>query len=468
MRPILLSSVSPLFHLILAASLAVLGCVDPDPAGDDDAVGDDDDDDDTEEPEIPVTDVSWQVHDVIESLIVVSWTQLEPATAYVEFSVDEGLWGNSPALERDAGEHQELLLGCPYGSDVRLRLVNELEGQRLQSEEQIAHTGPLPEGTPVAQVLASDESRWEASMPYLLVSGNLDRGWTTIVDRQGRVVWARQTPSFNTTLYARISHDGTDLLIDHNTYWAVFDDGEGSQVLRLKIDGSEVARYDTPGLHHPFTELADGSLVWGAADGLQETVEKLTPGGVQESIWSCQAFHQQVGVTGYCQSNTLYWNQADDTFLFSLYSDETIVEIDHASGDTLRYFGHVDGAWAFDPPESAFHWQHGGHFTEAGTLITSSHSTADSDECVVREYELDAGAETLHEVWSFGVGLGVEAEIMGEVHRLPGGGTLHNYGSGARVREATPEGDVVWDLQWDEALELGRTTPLEELYALSP
>ncbi len=439
------------------------------PSGDDDDTADDPTYD-----EAQVTNVAWEVVEDVPSVIRVTWGQLADATAFVEFSVDEGVWLTSPSLTFEAGTAEALLLGVPHDADVTFRVVNDFGDGPLTAEEVVAHTDPAHEDLVHPELLTADEAAWDPTLQYVLVGSSDYRGWTTIVDRQARVVWARQTPGLNATLYTRPSYDGRDLLIDHNSYWAIFDDGDASQVVRMKIDGTEIATYDTPGLHHPFVELADGSIVWGAAHGLTETLDKLTPDGTHEQIWDCDDFQALAGVdNAYCQSNTIFWSETDDTFLFSLYSDETIVEIDHATGDSLRWFGHDPGSWAFDPPESAFHWQHGGHFTEAGTLITSSHVDGASNECVVREYELDEASETLVEVWSFGVGLGVESPTMGEVHRLPGGNTLHNYGSGARLREVTPDGTVVWDIAWDTGDEtttynLGRTTPLEELYAFAP
>ena len=50
-------------------------------------------------------------------------------------------------------------------------------------------------------------------------------------------------------------------------------------------------------------------------------------------------------------------------------STDVAVEIDADTGETLHYFGHVgDNVWSFDPEESAFWWQHGGHFTSSGTM----------------------------------------------------------------------------------------------------
>jgi len=94
----------------------------------------------------------------------------------------------------------------------------------------------------------------------------------------------------------------------------------------------------------------------------------------------------------------------------------------------------------------------------------------DAEETVVREYELDEDGETLRQVWTFGEGEGVYGSQLGEAHRLPGGNVLHNYGSGARLREVAPDGTVVWDVTWENGKDrwLGRSTPLEDLYALGP
>jgi hypothetical protein len=446
---------SDVLFLSLLASFAVIGCSE-------------EVDDDTTFSDDLVQDVSWQVHEEIGSLIVVSWEQSAGAVVHVEFQIDDE-WLASPSRDLDEGTHQELLLGVPYDHDVTFRvLAAPATGDTWTGDEQVAHTDEAPQGVFTSSLLTSDPSGSEPTLNYVVLALAGSRGWTVIVDRSARLVWASQTPPMFTSLYSRLSHDGTDILVDHNSYWQAFDDGAASQVQRLKIDGTVVATYDTPGLHHPFTELADGSIVWPAVSGNTENVKKRTPAGDIESLWSCQDFHQDVGIQNYCGSNTLTWNEADDTFLLSLYSDETIVEFDHATGQTLRYFGHAPGGWQFDPPESAFYWQHGGHFTAAGTLLTSSHATGNSDECVVREYSLDETNEVLHEVWNFGVGLGVAGDAMGEVHRLPGGNTLHNYGTGARLREVTPDGTVVWDVQWAGYPDLGRTTPLEDLYDLAP
>jgi hypothetical protein len=232
--------------------------------------------------------------------------------------------------------------------------------------------------------------------------------------------------------------------------------------------------YPTPFLHHAFTEHDDGAIVWLALDdGYEnETLERLDAAGVQSRIWSCQSqFYATIGQIGSCGTNGLYWDAAADRYLISSWAIDTVIEIDGATGALNRYFGQLPGAWSFDPPESEFDWQHGPIYTDAGTLMVSSKRwdpEASRNETVAYEYALDEGAQTLREVWSFGKGQGIYGAFMGEVHRLPGGNTLHNYGEEARLREVTPDGEVVWEVWWEGDAHIGRSTPFADLYDLVP
>lgn len=114
--------------------------------------------------------MAWSVHAQIESLIVVSWTQLAPATAYLEYSFDEGEWLGSPAQELGVGDHQRLLLGVPYETDVVFRVVNDFGDGPLVTEDVTAITGELPADLPSLEILASDPARWEPTGTYLLVT----------------------------------------------------------------------------------------------------------------------------------------------------------------------------------------------------------------------------------------------------------------------------------------------------------
>jgi hypothetical protein len=419
---------------------------------------------------VALSGLDWRLHEEFPTLVYARWTQSEAASVWVEYELDPGEWRSSPVRSRGEGPQEELLLGLPYDSEVTWRVVAE---DGATSPDQLAATGPTPDDLPRAEVTLSDEARYDPEMRYVLSSitalGSHDSEpwWAVIVDRRGRTVWAARSPAGRVTKHPRLSADGRALLLDLNGYWYDFDASD-SQVIKVLLDGTILHTYDTPGLHHPFLELPSGSIVYGAYTGWYgEELRVVDEGGLDTLLWDCDAWLAELDTNGYCASNTITHDAATDTLLFSLFSVETIVELDTATGEPLRWFGHVDGSYTFDPPDSAFWWQHGGIVTPTGTLLTSSDLTEDGVETIVREYEIDEEAQTLREVWNFGIGDGIYGRVRGEALRLPGGNTLHNTGEAPRLREATPEGEVVWDLEWEDG-EIGRSEPIPDLYSLIP
>jgi hypothetical protein len=462
---------------LLACKQPITDTARPEPADSGDTLPDDTAPGDTSV--AAVSNIEARIDADFGTLVHVSWQQDQSAEAWVEYSFEADSWLSSPAVSVGEGAAEALLLGIPYDEEVTLRVVNDFGAGPRLSESITITTDPLPDGLPVPEVTLSDPTAYDDAMPFLLMSITEYSGgfaaiysdwWVFIMDRRGRVVWARQTPSDATSLHPRIAHDGTAMLIDNATFWGGgFDFGAGSTVRRMTIDGTVEQTWTTPGLHHPFTDTADGSLVWAANAGTNETIEVLTADGERSTLFDCKGWLHSVGLTGECGSNTLYWNEPTGTFLYSIYSLSTILEIT-AEGEVTRTFGQLEPAWDFQPAESALWFQHGGYYTSAGTLLVSTYGEEGGGETVVREYTLDDDTQTLTEVWSFGVGDGVWGQYMGEPLRLPGGNTLHNTGSEARLREATPAGEVVWDVTWGEGSGshwIGRSTPVVDLYELA-
>jgi hypothetical protein len=423
------------------------------------------------------TGVSARLNDTVGSVIYVTWTQAESATAWVEYSFDAGRWLSSPPQALDAGSHEALVLGAPFGTEVTYRVVLSDGADEAASSDATISTDALPEGAPEVAAAKGDATLWDSATNYVLIGmsgeGESFDGdwWTFILDRQGRVVWALPTPYGFVSLYPRVSQDGRALLIDYNSYWGQFDGGALSQVARTGIEGAVETTWDTPGLHHSFTQLPDGTLVWGYLQRGEETLEELTAEGDRRTLWRCKSFLEGLGERPACGSNTVFYDETTDHFLFSFYSNDTVVEVDHATGETVRWFGNIAGSYAFDPPESQFWWQHGPNLTADGTLLISTHQTEHGEEAtVVREFAIDAENQTLRQIWSFGTEDEdqVWGEHMGEAWRLDGGNTLHNYGSTPRLREVTPAGEVVWNVVWPRTYTLGRSTPIDDLYAFAP
>ena len=420
-----------------------------------------------------VEGVQARLHEDFGSLVYASWTQLEAGTMHVAWYVDAGEWKTSPAVEVAAGETAEqLLLGVPYGTVVTYYVVRTVDGVEHWSAPRTKETDPLPLDVLAPTVHVLDEAGVYGDGEYLFTSLNETTGgwtqgtyWAFIIDRKGRVVWARETESNKWTIYARVSLDGDDLMLDEATYWSDFGSGEGGRVVRLKIDGTEVGSVDMPGLHHAWVELPGEQYAYGqATDDHNEYLTLVDPAKKTSTpIWECGATWSST----YCQSNALWYYEAGDSFLYSFYTHDTIVEIERTTGAELHSWGRMS-EWTFDPTTSQFDWQHGANYTDAGTLLTSSQLDEGSKDCVVREYTVNESANSLDEVWNFGTEDGIACNTAGEAHRLPNGNTLHNYGSNGRTREAMSDGTVVWDVEWDGERLQGRSIFLEDLYAFSP
>jgi len=412
------------------------------------------------------------VHAAMESLLRVSWTQSAPLETWLEYRVDED-WLSSPPTRREAGEAEELVLGAPFDTPVDVRVVWADGVEELGSTT----TGPGPAGLPIVVEVSGDPDAWDPEMGWVLLSArggietSVDGTWTFITDRAGRVVWAKSADTRRANLQPQLSLDGTQILIDQNSFWSVFDGGVDATVDRVDLTGTVLETIPTPRAHHPFAEYPDGSIVWGALTPNQsdEKIKRWESGDEPTVLWSCAEFlvAEAPDEPLACGSNTLSYDIERDTLLYSSYVSETVVEIDASSGETLRTFGHVgENAWAFEPAESAFWWQHGPHYTERGTLLVSSKDTDDGTETVFREYTVDEETETLVEVQSFGQGEGIFGNTMGEADLTPSGHVLHNYGSEPRLREVDPDGNVVWEVIWEGNF-VGRSTPLSDLYELA-
>jgi len=469
----------------------------PPPAAEDSAVPDTDTGE-AATPAGPITAFDAVAIEGFDTVLRVSWQQDTDGTTWLSFRDDGGAWLESPPTPTAAGPAEQLILGVTYDADVEYRIVLEQDGERWTTPTQQLRTAPPPPDLPQATILASDPTLWDTTAPYLITSmnavGDSRYGvwWVFVMDRDGDIVWAQRGEEDWVSRHVSVSHDGTRLLVDRNTAWTLFDGGAASTILELSLDGTVHHTYTTPGLHHPFVPLPDGALAWGARDGRSETIESVDRSGVQTHIWDCESLHgirptgggsngdgvvtpdnnkndkENNDTPSYCGSNALWWHAESDHFLFSFWSTETIVEVDRPTGELVRSFGHYEGSWDFSPPGTAFWWQHGATFTDAGTLLVSSKNASGGDETIVREYTLDADKRRLVSIWSFGQGRGIYGAFMGEAHRLPSGNTLHTYGSGGHMAEATADGEVAWEADWGHDQHNGRTTVWSDLYALLP
>lgn len=415
-----------------------------------------------------VDEVAVEPHPSFGSLLQVSWQQHVPGTAWVRYRVDEE-WRQTPVRTLGVGPQEQVVAGLPYGWEVELQVVVSTHQEQAASAATTAWTTDPPEGLPAPTVELARPWLFDPHTAFVMVNtnepGSWDTGWwTMILDRQGRVVWARPSDEQTSTIFGAPAPGGRSLLLDQSTFWTLFDQGERSEVLELQLDGTVLQRWSTPGLHHDFVGLPDGSIIWGASALGLESLQELSPDGSQRTIWTCDP--GQVG--GMCTSNAVSWNEETDTLLFSLVTLNSVVELDRRTGEELRWFGDQPQSYSLDPAFGQFYKQHGVQLTEEGTLLMSCWDAEEGQRLLVREYEIDDEQQTLELIWTYVQEPEVFAYVLGDVVRLDSGNTLHSLGRGGHLRELSAEGELAWDLAWPESTDIGRASALADLYPLLP
>lgn len=443
---------------------------DTDVDADADADSDSDTDDPGSVPEVPLgapyTDPLLALHPDIATIVVASWDQsVDADETWFTWQID-GVDQASPHLPVEAGPAEQVILGVPAETAVDLVLHEVVDGVASEWAFGSKTTGSLPNDMVIPTLLAAEpDMRPE---PYLLAS--IDVGpfaffgpcYTVILDAAGRVVWYRKTSGNRLTWQPRVSRNGGYLLIDASVYYVA---SGTSTITRTTLDLAQVDEFDLVDLGITYDELDDDSIIFDEAEnGYDYHLTRQYPDGTRERVWSCRPWMSAwTDAFWDCAANTVSWLPDRGTALYSMFQTSTVVEVDLATGALVRVFGAYPGAYAFDPPPTAFELQHNPNFTASGNLIVSTHSP-DGSEQWGREYAVDDVDHTLHEVWDLPAT--EYAEYAGQLQRLPSGNLLWELGTAGLIEERTDDGRVVWAVDLANHL-TGNITPIADLYAVN-
>jgi len=443
-------------------------------------------------PSATVTDayvegVTIAVHERVKTLLVVNFTELQAADeTWLEFAFEAGSVMRSRAQPGGTGNHRDVVLGVPPDTEVRVRVVSRVGTTNYASSEYRATTGSLPSRMPLGTVFASDPARasperWLFGSVEDSVGGSygayyLRTFWLYLMDRKGRIVWYYADPSSNaTSSFQRIARDGEYVWIEKRA----FNGGGKQSVVKTTLDGAYFEEIAVPGLSDAIDVTTHGSLLYDVRGELRERA----PDGATRNIWSCRT---HFGPGFECYTNTVNWYEADDTVLLSFPYQNTVVEIDRASGELVGQYGSAPRSYAFAPPRQAppeawsFSFQHFPNRTPSGTLLVSSHVPGCSQESLPGpgrhafvEFALDRGAQQLVEMWRYTDGP-EWPRAKGMALRLSNGNTLVNYGTGGVIRELSPDGRTVFGVKFDVNggsdfynKMVGHNVVVDDLYALN-
>jgi hypothetical protein len=430
-----------------------------------------------------VDDVEMSALDFARTVLEVTWTQTMPAEqTWLEFTFEAGSVMTSPPKSGEAGSQREVVLGVPGETDVTVRIVSSQDGTEYKTSNYVGTTGAVPSGMPTPEVVSYDaalasDDRWLFGAVEDSDGGEASRdvyyhttSWLYIMDRRGRIVWYYADPASNaTSAFQRIARDGEYIWIEKHQFAGSVD----AEVLKMTLDREYMEVVPVPGLGDCIDVTNDGGLLYDANFELRERSRS----GDDRFIWSCP---EHFGGAFNCYTNTVNWNERDDTVLMSYPYEATVVEVERESGDLLGVYGAASGSYAFSPNTWEFEFQHFPNITSEGTLLLSSHmpgygntETPEAGQHAFMEFELDRDNETLNYLWHYQEG---EEWPMfkGMAMRLPNGNTLANYGTGGAIREITPDKRTAFHVKFDVEggddffnKMVGHNVLIDDLYALN-
>jgi hypothetical protein len=436
-----------------------------------------------------VSDVSLAVHEDVNTILVVTWTQATAAEqTWLEFSFEADNVMTSRKQPGTLGAHRDVVLGVPGDTAVSVRIVSRQDGVDCATQDYEGTTDPVPSGMPQPEILAYVPERASPDRFLFGAVEDSDGGgtanyyrstfWLYIMDRKGRIVWYYADPAtLATSSFQRIARDGEYIWIEKRCY------GCGNfreSVLKMTLDHEYMEEIEVPGLADAIDVTTDGSLLYDANDELRE----MTREGDFRTIWSCP---DHFGQDFICYTNTINWNEADDTVLMSYPEPNTVVQVSRATGMVVGQYGDAPGSYEFAPPlsmppsEWGFGFQHFPNITPDGTLILSSHmpgytdfdTTPTPNQHAFLEFTIDRENERLIEKWRYTGGT-EWPRSKGMAIRLSNGNTLGNYGTGGVIREITPDKETVFHVKFDHEggndaynKMVGNNVLIDDLYALN-
>lgn len=430
-----------------------------------------------------VSGVKVAVHPNTNTLLVVTWTQLQVADqTLLEFSFAGSTVMRSRAQVGATGAHHDVVIGVPEKTAVTVRIVSKVGSVEYETKDYQGTTGALPSSFPKPQVLAYDAG---AASPERWMLGAVEGSpggcsdifacyymgpfWIYIMDRQGRIVWYWADMSDNaSSAYPRMARDGEYLVIDKGR-------GGNTGVVKMTLDRQYYQFTAIADLDDAIDVTSDGSVLYDTNGELFE----LSKQGTRRSIWSCSKYF---GPSFECYSNTVNWAPADDTVLLSFPGPCVVVQIDRKSGALIGLYGSVSGAYGFSPSPWKLQFPHSPTITPDGTFLVSTHLPDYPDETPAADYHhafeeftIDRTGKKLSQKWIYTEGP-EWAHAKGFAMRLANGNTLANYGTGGVIREITPDKKTVFQVKFPAANSnanpyynrmVGNNVYLDDLYALN-
>lgn len=430
------------------------------------------------------------VDDDIQTVVDLSWSTGDAGTSWVAYGLDSSLDLVTPTTETASTDHEFQLYGLPPASTIHYAAHTLTDAGELVTEGTI-ETGMLPADLPEFTVDTWQQGS-SSTHPYALVLTMDTESRLMVLDREGRRLWYRLLGTENAPIQELhtdilFGYDGEILVMEFSTD---LDDYRG-EILSLDFSGRAADSIPLQLGHHGFTQLADGTIAYLAADEREwrdpetgevfsvvgDAVREVAPDGSDSVLftswdWASPTRHPHwdtrfwTGAKDWTHGNSIHYREDTGAYTISLAMAATILDLDRETGNLVREIAEK-GYVTFGEDTRVFKLQHDAQWTDEGTLLMAS-ELEDTAESGVLEYVLSEGGTTLEETWSYGEGEGLFSFAEGKVHRLENGNTLATWCTAGTTREISPEGEVVWELSADVGTSINEVVFFHDFYEPPP
>ncbi len=408
---------------------------------------------------------------MIPTVATLRWSTEHPEDATVTFG--DGTAADTTFEEQCGGclDHEVALFGLQPVTEYAFEVVSH--GETDVTGTGAFTTGAAPTSLPSLSVEILDEDL--APDGYLLTSLLTSPLSVVMMDMDGTFLWWHFDEREQTAIgRVRLAADGEAILYDaFPTYGADLDDPV-HEIIRVSLDGTEVDVLDTPGHHHDFAQLDDGTLAYLAEDRrdvegeeiIGDQLVELHPDGTSTTIWTAWddiPYDPDDVPPGpdWTHCGALHHDPAEDAYYLSSHNLDAIWKVDRATGDLLWTFGGPRSDFTVAGPGALPYHQHSVQVTDDGLLVFDNREPQTHSSRVV-EYRLDGWLAT--EIWDYEADPPIYNFAMGDVHHLPDDITLITWSTAGQIDAITADLELVWRLNLDLGSGLSYVTWMDGLY----
>ncbi len=434
---------------------------------------------------------SARVSDTVNTVLLVDVT---PPAGSTSDSIGRVVFGEDGALDHETPE-QPLTDGTTFRL-LGLAPLTQVSWHVFVGDEVVCEgvdsNKNLPSDLAEFDVTTLDADRVSDTNYVLFALGGSHTG-LVMADRQGQIVWYHLqsgVPAQWVQPYWR----------DTEAIFNAFDPShlhDVASITRVDAEGDELDVRRIVEGHHTFTPLEPGVYAYlrrdirpwydplmdvnqaVAGDAIVEQAADGTTERVVFDVWDwlevrvTPEFYRRFypDAKDWTHANSIHWREDDDTLLMAMSNLGTLVQIDRASGQPLRWFGN-DGDNPYGYSEGSRHMQlpHDPTWTGDDTFMVFM-----TDDSIGRsgaiEYRIDEANHVLDEVWSYGFGDGEpihRAFFLGQARRQTNGNTIVKWASTGRMVEVTPDKKIVWDLHLSLGGYFQEADFIDDIYEVTP